>query len=111
MSEEIFNGFDGRSKTECYEFVKFRDRSNMITFIKRDKSRYSAGYNHLYGVKGLSHALRIEFTQSKVIVVGANLDVIHKAITDHRVIYLRELPSGILIPEKDARIDKISVVE
>ena len=111
MSTDTFHGSEGRARTECYEFVRFRDRARMLTFIKRDETRYSVSYAHLHGVRHSRNSLRLEFNTKLVVVAGKRLGVIHRALTDHRVIYLREAPLEYRPDEGETIIRDIQFLE
>jgi hypothetical protein len=72
------------------EIVGLRGRAKMITFIKRDGTRFAASYAHLHGVHLIAGGLRLEYTRYAVVVQGEHLAPIHHAISDHRVSFLRE---------------------
>ena len=72
------------------EIVGLRGRAKMITFIKRDETRFAASYSHLYGIHLIAGGLRLEFTRCCVVVQGERLSPIHHALADHRVAFLRE---------------------
>ncbi len=72
------------------EVVGLRGRAKMITFIKRDETRFAASYSHLYGIHLIAGGLRLEFTRCSVVVQGERLSPIHHALADHRVAFLRE---------------------
>lgn len=111
MTNEFLNEREGRLRTECYEFVRFRDRLRMLTFIKRDKSSFSVSYAHLHGVKASRDALKLEFNTRTVAVEGKNLALIHKALTEHRINYLRECPSEYEPEAGEALIVAIQILE
>jgi hypothetical protein len=72
------------------EIVGLRGRAKMITFIKRDGTRFAASYSHLHGIHLIAGGLRLEFARCSVVVQGDRLQAIHHAISDHRVSFLRE---------------------
>ena len=72
------------------EIVGLRGRAKMITFIKRDGTRFSASYSHLHGIHLVAGGLRLEFARCSVVVQGERLQAIHHALSDHRVSFLRE---------------------
>ena len=73
-----------------YEIVGLRGRAKMVTFIKRDGTRFSASYSHLYGLHLIAGGLRLEFARCGVVVKGECLAAVHHALADHRVSFLRE---------------------
>lgn len=77
------------SSSEC-EIVGLRGRAKMVTFIKRDGTRFSASYSHLHGIHLIASGLRLEFTRCGVVVQGERLAAVHHALADHRVSFLRE---------------------
>lgn len=83
----------GRGIESDYEIVGLRGRAKMITFIKRDGTRFSASYSHLHGIHLIAGGLRLEFMRCGVVVQGERLHAIHHALADHRVSFLRESPS------------------
>ena len=109
MTKEVFNEREDRARTECYELVKYRDRSQLMTFIKRDDTRHSFGYDSLYGAHFHGRMIRVEFARNTVVVEGGNLALLHRAMTDHRVIYVRELPAGLTAREGEPSIESISI--
>ena len=111
MTREVFHDREGRARTECYELVRFRDRVRMLTFVRRDGSRHSVSYAHLHGVGYTSRLLRIEFNTRTVVVEGIRLGIIHKALADHRVVYLREAPPNHRPDKAEAVISGIRFVE
>ena len=84
-------------ESDC-EIVGLRGRAKMITFIKRDGTRFSASYSHLHGIHLIAGGLRLEFARSSVVVQGERLQAIHHALSDHRVSFLRE--SATEIPDE-----------
>ena len=107
--EERIDEQMGRGIEPDYEIVGLRGRAKMITFIKRDGTRFSASYSHLHGIHLISGGLRLEFMRCGVVVQGERLHAIHHALADHRVSFLRESPSK--FPEdpfcEKAHIEKI----
>ena len=83
----------GRVIEADYEIIGLRGRAKMVTFIKRDGTRFAASYSHLHGVHLIAGGLRLEFTRCCVVVQGERLSAIHHALADHRVSFLRESPS------------------
>ncbi len=73
-----------------YEILGLRGRAKMVTFIKRDGTRFSASYSHLYGIHLIPGGLRLEFSRCHVVVQGERLAAVHHALSDHRVSFLRE---------------------
>lgn len=73
-----------------FEIVGIRGRAKMITFIKRDGTRFAASYSHLHGIHLIVGGLRLEFTRFNVVVQGDWLQAIHHALADHRVSFLSE---------------------
>ena len=73
-----------------YEIVGLRGRAKMVTFIKRDGTRFSASYSHLHGIHLMVGGLRLEFARWGVAVQGERLAAVHHALADHRVSFLRE---------------------
>jgi hypothetical protein len=73
-----------------FEIVGIRGRAKMITFIKRDGTRFAASYSHLHGIHLIVGGLRLEFTRFNVVVQGERLQAIHHALADHRVSFLCE---------------------
>ena len=82
----------GMIEGDC-EIVGLRGRARMITFIKRDGTRFAASYSHLHGVHLIAGGLRLDFTRCGVVVQGERLSAIHHALADHRVSFLRESPT------------------
>lgn len=74
----------------AYEVVGLRGRSKMLTFIKRDGTRFAASYGQLHGVHLIAGGLRLEFARGAVVVQGESLEPVHHALADHRVSFLRE---------------------
>ena len=111
MTKEIFNEREERACTECYELVKYRDRAQLMTFIMRDDTRHSFGYDSLYGAHYFGHLIRVEFTRNTVVVKGTNMAPLHRAMTDHRVIYVRERPMDLVARIGEPLVDKISIFE
>ena len=107
MTKEVFNEKEERARTECYELVKYRDRARLMTFILRDETRHSFGYDSLYGAHFHGRMLRVEFTRNTVVVEGRNLALLHRAMTDHRVIYVRELPAGCVARQHEPSVERI----
>lgn len=99
--ERVGVGIDG----DC-EIVGLRGRAKMITFIKRDGTRFSASYSHLHGIHLIAAGLRLEFARCSVVVQGERLHAIHHALSDHRVSFLRE--SATEFPE-DLFSDKVHI--
>lgn len=99
MRVEVRN--DGRTglvmEGDC-EIVGLRGRAKMITFIKRDGTRFSASYSHLHGIHLIAGGLRLEFARFSVVIQGEWLHAIHHALADHRVSSLQE--SATEFPEK-----------
>lgn len=98
------------SEPDC-EIVGLRGRAKMLTFIKRDGTRFSASYSHLHGIHLIAGGLRLEFVRCSVVVQGERLQAIHHALSDHRVSFLRE--SATEFPEESfsdkAHIRKIII--
>lgn len=92
-----------------YKIVGLRGRAKMITFIKRDGTRFSASYSHLYAIHLIASGLRLEFARYSVVVQGERLTAVHHALADHRVSFLRESESEHLSDASDekAHIRKI----
>ena len=80
----------GRGIEADAEIVGLRGRAKMITFIKRDRTRFAASYTHLHGIHLIAGGLRLEFVRFNVVVQGERLHAIHHAIADHRVSFLCE---------------------
>ena len=111
MISEIFNEQSERSRTECFELVKYRDRAQLMTFIMRDDTRHSFDYDSLYGAHYLGHLIRVEFSRNTVLVTGKHLALLHRAMTDHRVVYLREKPVDFQEREGEPVVKKIRILE
>jgi hypothetical protein len=80
----------GRGIEVDAEIVGLRGRAKMITFIKRDGTRFAASYSHLHGIHLIAGGLRLEFVRFNVVVQGERLHAIHHALADHRVSFLHE---------------------
>lgn len=85
MNERMARGIEAN-----FELVGIRGRAKMITFIKRDGTRFAASYSHLHGIHLIVGGLRLEFTRFNVVVQGERLQAIHHALADHRVSFLSE---------------------
>jgi hypothetical protein len=82
------------------EEMGIRGRQKMITFIKRNGTRFAASYSHLHAVHLIAGGLRLEYTRYAVVVQGEHLAPIHHALADHRVSFLCE--SATQFPGDDA---------
>lgn len=91
------------------ETFGIRGRGRMITFIKRDGTRFSASYSHLHGVHLVVGGLRLEFTRYTALVQGERLHLVHHAVSEHRVSYLRESEANDPRLESEAFIQKIII--
>ena len=85
------------------EIVGLCGRAKMITFIKRDGTRFAASNSHLHGIHLIDGGLRVEFDRFNVVVQGERLHAIHHALADHRVPFLHE---SAMEPSEDLYSDK-----
>ena len=91
------------------EVFGIRGRGKMITFIKRDGTRFSASYSHLHGVHLVHGGLRLDFVRCSVAIQGERLRLIHHAVSEHRVSYLRESCPETASEDGEAFIRKIII--
>ncbi len=97
--------------TDGYEITASRNRLKMISFVMRNGSIHCGNYAYLHGVSGNDCLIRMDFTRRLAVIEGANLEVIYRGLSDHRVSFLREMAPEIFMPEDGVRIDRISIVQ
>lgn len=107
MILETTHELNGKVIEADYEVLGLRGRAKMITFIKRDGTRFAASYSHLHGIHLIAGGLRLEFTRCSVVVQGERLSSVHHALADHRVSFLRESPIDGADDLEKAQIRKI----
>jgi hypothetical protein len=97
--------------TDGYEITASRNRLKMISFMMRDGSIHCGNYSYLHGVSGNDCLIQMDFTRRLAVIRGANLDVIYRGLSDHRVSFLKEMDPEVFVPKDKVRIDRISIVQ
>jgi len=106
---DIIQERNGKAKSELFEVVDRRIRPMMLTFILSGGKRASMSYAHLYRAELIAEGLHIEYSQDVVTIHGRNLDIIHRALTDHRLTFVREQLCTHHQGERDVSVKRIVV--
>lgn len=77
--------------TDCYETVSKHNAPKMLTLIWENGKRLSASYADLKATEFIEGGLKITFSKSTITVKGYNLLLVHTALANHRVTFLKEV--------------------
>lgn len=88
--DEILMGRVKVGRTPAYQVADQSWNLKMVSFINGKGVILSGSYSQLHIASATDTYLNLEFTRHNVIVKGAFLAKISRAIADHRLVYVRE---------------------
>lgn len=86
----------GKETADCYQIVDGRSRPQMLTVERITASNFLLAYQNfdIARLNAEHSKIDAEFREKLLIIHGSGLEPIFEGLSDHRITYLRELPSA-----------------
>ena len=82
----------GMARAYEYRISSERSLPLMLTVELHSRRRHSVCYSNLRTVEFTGRQIQADFTSERIEIHGANLGVIHNALTSHRLAFVRRSP-------------------